>query len=114
MPAAPDGATGGGAAIITIDRRAGSGPTKPGHSSSSPSKALHQVAGGLMFALGVAWVVSTEFVVLRASEVLPYVYIAQIVPLLVYRFISYARVGWSHFTLELCYLSNALLILNVM
>lgn len=45
---------------------------------------------------------------------LPYVYVAQIIPLLMYRFVSYYRMGWSHFTLELCYLSNALLILNIL
>jgi hypothetical protein len=44
---------------------------------------------------------------------MPYVYVAQIIPLLLYRFITYYRIGWSHFTIELCYLSNALLILNI-
>lgn len=35
-------------------------------------------------------------------------------PLLLYRFVSYYRIGWSHFTLELCYLSNVLLILQIL
>ncbi len=134
--------------------------------SQRANQGLHQVAGGLMFALGLSWCISTEYLVLRKPEVrravslesidrsidrsihwhrmtrsidrlinlhwhrrgpsnqlnlspatrhqvLPYVYVAQIVPLLLYRFITYYRMGWSHFTIELCYLSNALLILNV-
>lgn len=45
---------------------------------------------------------------------LPYVYVTQIIPLLIYRFVSYYRMMWMHFTLELCYLSNALLILHIL
>jgi hypothetical protein len=105
------------------------------------------MGGGLMFALGISWCASTEFVILRRPEVLPYVYVAQIIPLLIYRAITYfryvrsfpepgdvpeerittgqacipppshismgtRRAHWSHYTLELCYFSNALLIVS--
>lgn len=45
---------------------------------------------------------------------LPYVYGAQIIPLLIYRFVTYYRMSWMHYTIELCYLSNAVLILLVL
>lgn len=47
-----------------------------------------------MFALGIAWCVSTEYVILRAVNVLPYLYVAQIIPLLIYRGITYYKQHW--------------------
>ncbi len=70
--------------------------------------------GGLLFALGITWMVSTEYVVLRHPKVLPYLYVAQIVPLLLYRCVSYYRQHLQHYTLELCYFTNALLVLYVL
>lgn len=70
--------------------------------------------GGLMFAIAITWCVSTEYIVLEFPQILPYVFVAQILPLLLYRIVTYYHRHWHHYTLELCYFSNALLIVSIL
>ena len=74
----------------------------------------HTAAGGLLFALGIAWIVSTEYVLLKAPATLPYLYVCQVLPLLAYRLVSYYQQHLQHYTLELCYFTNLLLILFIL
>jgi hypothetical protein len=39
---------------------------------------MQHMVGGVFFALGISWCASTEFVIIRHSEVLPYLYVAQV------------------------------------
>ena len=68
--------------------------------STHPSQ-LKAMSGGLMFALGITWCICTEYVLLRAVHILPYLYVAQIVPLLIYRGITYYKQHWVRLSLSI-------------
>jgi len=91
-------------------------PTPPAtlKPANAKQKKEQHTAGGLLFALGIAWVVSTEYVLLRAPAILPYLYVCQVLPLLAYRCVSYYQQHLQHYTLELCYFTNLLLIVFIL
>ncbi|GMH66619.1 hypothetical protein TrST_g10700 [Triparma strigata] len=82
-------------------------------SSSSKEKSLKR-GHGIKYTMTFLLVVGYFYLLFEFPHYIPYYYIATLMPLFLYRYVSYYLINRQHFTIEICYFINYLLMVYIL